>query len=862
MAPKRREDDGSSSDELIGRKWKKQKTAAARTIAVQSQSVEVAGSSSRNAVAGPSKAVRFDSMQGLPDAINIEKFAEARAFEISAMSEAMTNAHSNTTKRAWQQLPRHLRRRAASHNVLRVPKRLREKARAEMDPMRHKASRRAASKHGKLETAKRTEELLKRQRDKIWLETHLWHAKRMHMDDMWDYRLAITPTEKSFRTSHRASVHGSILHDASYFGFIELKGPEDVLRAALTSCCDCQGPSPGAQRFLTGSRICETHLYKHGAYPYDLIAPITVMWHPTWGAQPATPPARDEANTSETPASEEGKRKRKPKGKGKQREEVANPPAPSTPRTVWIRVHPAVFDDVYHEVRTATSFALEAAKRASPNQEIADVEIANLREHVNVFEIMGPKSSQIIKGALKLSQEGLNEEKRQFWNCLEHLQTSGSLPRGMIIGLTVEDPRLSFPPKNQKVRYESGPSATSPAIFPSAALATSSIWDESIREKLCKPKFKKSDIDQRRSEFLVPGPKLQPTPEDDVIPILLIQRSVEGPASTVKVPFQQHGTESPSLHGWTLIIPSGWAMPFFSSLTYTGTRVGGQRERQTQAYEGGCAYFPRDYPLTAAYDEYADDRAEEERTKWERKPPAKRVNYEKLGTRSPWKPDWGVVLGLESSPEEDDLVPTQREEPPATAGGTKTDRDIRPWLLRGTDAPSLVDKLMSTMLNPGAGLLDYMNQVRMKKGLSQLNGGFKADELWKGALVLVRVLMCGRGNPEDLATVYRVDDAEARKWMEAERLRKQGAALLLQEGDDETELSKLVPSQDDIIGYVTTGHYSLSRGEGHAVGAIPVSQLFELKQQAERLRAGDSLLVKIRDRGDNVCRAARLEVIG
>jgi hypothetical protein len=25
--------------------------------------------------------------------------------------------------------------------------------------------------------------------DKAWLETHLWHAKRMHMENMWGYRL-------------------------------------------------------------------------------------------------------------------------------------------------------------------------------------------------------------------------------------------------------------------------------------------------------------------------------------------------------------------------------------------------------------------------------------------------------------------------------------------------------------------------------------------------------------------------------------------------------------------------------------------------------------------------------------------------
>ena len=65
------------------------------------------------------------------------------------MSEAMQNARyvsvhlfpfscsqlyssSNSTQRAWQQLPRHLRRRAASHDVRRVPLKLRDKARAEV----------------------------------------------------------------------------------------------------------------------------------------------------------------------------------------------------------------------------------------------------------------------------------------------------------------------------------------------------------------------------------------------------------------------------------------------------------------------------------------------------------------------------------------------------------------------------------------------------------------------------------------------------------------------------------------------------------------------------------------------------------
>ena len=59
----------------------------------------------------------------------------ARCAEVIDLQVAVSTdvyARSNSTQRAWQQLPRHLRRRAASHDVRRVPLRLREKAQAEV----------------------------------------------------------------------------------------------------------------------------------------------------------------------------------------------------------------------------------------------------------------------------------------------------------------------------------------------------------------------------------------------------------------------------------------------------------------------------------------------------------------------------------------------------------------------------------------------------------------------------------------------------------------------------------------------------------------------------------------------------------
>jgi ribonuclease P/MRP protein subunit POP1 len=129
---------------------------------------------------------------------------------------------AGSTHRAWQELPRHLRRRAASHNVRRVPLRLRRKSRAEVSdptciylyillilPQRWILGA-EKSWDGRSRNSERADEnivvkllngdnvgernsalhrVLIVLEDKKWLETHLWHAKRMHMEKMWGYRL-------------------------------------------------------------------------------------------------------------------------------------------------------------------------------------------------------------------------------------------------------------------------------------------------------------------------------------------------------------------------------------------------------------------------------------------------------------------------------------------------------------------------------------------------------------------------------------------------------------------------------------------------------------------------------------------------
>lgn len=60
--------------------------------------------------------------------LDVSAFVKAREFEIKAMEASMEASKKVLSSRAFQQVPNDLRRRTASHNVKKVPKKLRKRA--------------------------------------------------------------------------------------------------------------------------------------------------------------------------------------------------------------------------------------------------------------------------------------------------------------------------------------------------------------------------------------------------------------------------------------------------------------------------------------------------------------------------------------------------------------------------------------------------------------------------------------------------------------------------------------------------------------------------------------------------------------
>ena len=73
-----------------------------------------------------------DKALGKNGDLDVSAFVKAREFEIQAIDNSVRGSKQMLSTRAFQHVPANMRRRTASHNVKRVPKRLRARAAREV----------------------------------------------------------------------------------------------------------------------------------------------------------------------------------------------------------------------------------------------------------------------------------------------------------------------------------------------------------------------------------------------------------------------------------------------------------------------------------------------------------------------------------------------------------------------------------------------------------------------------------------------------------------------------------------------------------------------------------------------------------
>ncbi|BEI85520.1 hypothetical protein CcaverHIS002_0509210 [Cutaneotrichosporon cavernicola] len=714
----------------------------------------------------------------LPGFVSVERFAETRALEIAAMQNAIKAASAFCSSRAFQSLPRHLRRRAASHNPRRVPKRLRSRAAAEIDPgdMTDKIHRKKAKlrARGDLRGRSRTLQLRARQVHKRWLGSHIFHAKRFHMANIWGYRLGMTPTLKGFRAAYRAARRRAIMQDTSFVGVIELQGTQKDIIALLSKVS--AGTFTG-NKYDGGMRVAHISAYHFGTFPLGLIGPVDVLWQPA----------------------------REDKG-----------------RTVWLRVHPSIFDEVWETMTTAIS---------AHSDEFGALLVHDLRDTLESFEITGPLAGQVLSRSMRICNSEPEDKKRALASLLHG--DPAECPDGMIVGFKVYDPRLSYPP----ARIQETPTLIqSPwETLQTPKGVSTELWDADVRTPLSKPRWKKSDLDARRHQLDVPGTRLSATVNDDRVPVILIKNTVQS---------QTPGQEASGFHSWTLLIPHGWSMAFLPSFVYCNARLAGVVERRNRCREAGVPSFPEHYSSVChASDAWEAQQSQVDQVRWLRKPPGKRPEFSVLGTRWPFRPVWAEVLG--------DAGVTSAEE---TA--TNGQAELRTWLFNPALAPCVATLVAAE--DPAVRLLECVNVFRQRRGMSQLPLS-ATQELFTSALCQVQVEMIGRGSPSDMATITELDAAERNIWLNAHAqdqntaVQHSGASELLKLGEEH--------SDKGVIGFVTTGNISLTRGEGHGLGMVSLAGYHRLLVAARQSPQPELAVVKIKNRDGHIFRLASLTLV-
>ncbi|KAK9751294.1 Ribonucleases P/MRP protein subunit POP1 [Popillia japonica] len=531
--------------------------------------------------------------QELPGSIRLLHFTAARYKEIRILKQTL--ASSKGTKLAFQKLPTHMRRRVMSHNVKRLPRRLREIHKNQLNKSGLGTKQKRPSRKYRRRPQNLVAEYTRRQKTCKWLDTHIWHAKRFHMIEKWGYRLPYSACDKAFRACYRASAKYCLLQDISYIGCIELRAEKDYIIEQFSKICDKNvNLGIGAKAFINGKREGKLTLFSSGIP----LGEITFHWMAT--------NSKDQI------------------------------------RVLWIWVHAAFFNSVLHTLVNLFNVHLENDNpfgnyyRNNEN----NISLYDLRCELNRFRLTGPLSHAILQKCLIpanvcTSQKWFkfyeyNEEfqnihisQSEYWKSLEHISSPGEISPHIIISLVATDPRYNMPKKRTRALANNS-RMPSVGTIPEG-ISISPIWNSSIRKFLRENKVSNYEFCESRRNLLVPGTNQEISPM--LVPYLLMQNP---------------GSGSGFCDGWDVIIPSGWGQPTWLSFIMWGARAGGLREAESNLFEMGFPYSLQPDMKSGEIEDLRYTNLYKDR--YFSLPPNKRMNYNKFSIVSPFDCKWKVLL--------------------------------------------------------------------------------------------------------------------------------------------------------------------------------------------------------------------------
>jgi ribonuclease P/MRP protein subunit POP1 len=525
-------------------------------------------------------------------------------------------------------------------------------------------------------------------------------------------------------------------------------------------------------------------------------------------------------------------------------------------RKAFIRVHPSAFFQLWEEV-------IRLAKVQKPS-----VTVEDLRFEIGSIEITGPNASEALiatlrpLGAVDESHGGLIATQAT-WSRLATIPPS-SLPSNALLSMSITDPRLRHPPRMLPANELSSQHPEVIQLLANWPVDRSTdpapIFDRNARSKASRSLPSQKSINRRKAQA-DPGdyPKLLPT--DPAIPVLAFAtRNGSGGAGT-----------------WTVMMPwkcvsSAWNSLLYYPLSTGGTiRFGGINEKRQLAYENSTPWFPADFPGTRAGQQWEMEDSNRRKAEWDRKPKSRRPEYGSLdlgGRRRGeiglgWSCDWQRLVQGPPFVEEDT---------------TMEDAGL-------SEGPTLV-----------AQAIQALHHLPYSFAAKSITYGTNVD-LQPNALATVKINMLGRGRPSGCARIYRLptNNPDLRqKWLaqqpapnttrsnsrKARLPSKPGpeapaavqrswlaAAILTEPLEPGNKNYPGVPEEVDLLGFVTTGNFSLKEGKGVGIGSFLMSKVMPsgkdwiIDGKGKQALKREHFLCIVRDAGELHGRLAAWELV-
>ena len=475
----------------------------------------------------------------------------------------------------------------------------------------------------------------------------------------------------------------------------------------------------------------------------------------------------------------------------------------------FIRVHPTAFLQLWNEV-------LRASRVQKPGLTVED-----LRFEIGSIEVMGPAAAETLCAILKSSSstDAPADVLESTWPNLAAVTDVGALPANALLALTISDPRLRDPIKSTAIpQSEESQQQLIDALanwpFDSTQDAPG-LFDRTTRLAAGRTLPSQKSVNRRTSAAL-PGQQPEARSTDPRIPVL-IHASKSQNRWIVSLP-------------WKCVLPVWQCMMRYAVSTGGNPRFGGLKETRQVSYEHSKPLFPFDFPGTDAGWAWEHQQREDRKQAWVKKPKGKRIEWSTIALGNgrkgeignPWACDWKRLVNIPEAEKQDQSNKTM----------TSPFRQ-----LHAAQASQIV-----------AGRLPTTTFLSVPH------------------LFTIKISMVQHGVPTDCARIYRLptNNVELRtRWLSLmpsptssgtlKRTTKKDpnpnpkdktpsknhrvralAQNLLEPSSHEQDPTKvgsddypLVPDEEDLIGFVTTGNYNLAEGMPTAIANIALHKVMQ-----------------------------------